>query len=1092
MPRRLISLFGAVALLAAIPAAGGAAGRRPEASGRAGLRAESREGFVPAVARQRQIGRYFVLMRQASVADRLRARGALAPSGQEAVAEDALASQEGAIAQARSLGGRVLFRYKTLINGFSARLSPQAASALAERGDVELVEPVAIVQKLNETSVPFIGATKVHRRFGVRGQGMRVAVVDTGVDYTHANFGGPGTVEAYESNDPTFVEPGTFPTAKVVDGYDFVGENYDVLDDDPSNDIPIPDEDPLDFDGHGSHTAGTCCGKGVPGEIGAGVAPAAKVLAIKVWDAGNSTDDVLVQGYEFAVDPNGDGDTSDAVDVLSFSGGVTYGTLNSVEARAAQRVVDIGTVFVASAGNSGNQPIGGSAYVVGTPATARGVIAVAASIDELRLNEIVINSSDPPGFELPEPPYMVPQPWGHPELLPHTDDLTDGREFDDATQNPADAHFCDPINADLSGMTVLIYKGSTGAGDCDGSLKVFNAQEAGADAVILVSLFGGLPFALAPGGFGDQIDIPVVMISGENGQAIMDFLSPGYPGTFNTQTINATLSDETVVAPEFEDALSDFTSEGPARLTSDLKPDISAPGVDIMSTAAGTGDKGTLASGTSMAAPHVSGVATLLRQLRPDWSPAVIKGVLMNQAVRALKDNNLDAPVSATVMGAGRVDAFQSAQADSVAVPGSLSFGLEHLTETESETHSFTVRNYDRRSHSYTVTAKDRYSDFDPAMTGIRVSTNGSSFGTSRSFSLRGGRSQRVWVRLRLNPSVITPLEQEFGLYYFHPNMDGSVVVRQSGGTRDSLLVPWHVAPLAASADSLSAESLDLTGGPQTLELVAGGAAQSWADLYVLGAEDPIGTRYEEDLLAVGARSFTGSTIDGEAEGEPDGTDPLGGITWVQFLTNADEPTEPVQFGAQFSAVHNTTETLEVDVLIDVGGDGVFANEEIGGDFLVVKTPEPGGNVLVFDLGDADPFGEPEAVYFQDHSNYNAHTIGLAVDASAIGLSDGTPNFTYMVTACTGLFSGDVPQQRCDSAGELANGTYSLAFDATDPALDIDPLVCGGYWGTEQCDAADPITVSTGSAGPDDDPGILALFPNNPPPRDATVVTTDT
>ena len=114
--------------------------------------------------------------------------------------------------------------------------------------------------------------------------------------------------------------------------------------------------------------------------------------------------------------------------MLSFSGGVDYGTLNSVEARAAQRVVDLGTVFVASAGNSGNQPVGGSAYIVGTPATARGVISVAASIDEFNAQTITINS---PPIDLPDDGIMVQQDWG--ADLPAgglTDDLFDGRELD--------------------------------------------------------------------------------------------------------------------------------------------------------------------------------------------------------------------------------------------------------------------------------------------------------------------------------------------------------------------------------------------------------------------------------------------------------------------------------------------------------------------------------------------------------------------------------------------------------------------------------------------------------------------------------------
>ena len=300
----------------------------------------------------------------------------------------------------------------------------------------------------------------------------------------------------------------------MIGGYDFVGSNYDVVDaganEDPTNDIPRPDADPLDGadDDHGSHTSGTIAGIGVPGEIGKGVAPAAKLLAIKVWDEGNSTDDVLVAGYERAMDPNNDGNLNDAADVLSFSGGVDYGTLNSVEARAAQRVVDLGTVFVASAGNSGNQPVGGSAYITGTPATARGVVSVAASIDQFNAQTITVNS---PPIDLPDDGIMVQQDWG--ADLPAgglTDDLFDGRELDPpddpGNETPADAQFCDPLPGGLAQRRdgARVQGLDRRSGDCGGSEKVFHAQNAGANAVVMISLFGGAPSALASGGENDH------------------------------------------------------------------------------------------------------------------------------------------------------------------------------------------------------------------------------------------------------------------------------------------------------------------------------------------------------------------------------------------------------------------------------------------------------------------------------------------------------------------------------------------------------------------------------------------------------------
>jgi hypothetical protein len=286
---------------------------------------------------------------------------------------------------------------------------------------------------------------------------------------------------------------------------------------------------------------------------------------------------------------------------------------------------------------------------------------------------------------------------------------------------------------------------------------------------------------------------------------------------------------------------------------------------------------------------------------------------------------------------------------------------------------------------------------------------------------------------------------------------------------------------------------LDLTGGPATMEMTeATAAGTSYGDLYLLGATDPPGSKGEEDLVAVGARSFTGSTIDGTAEGVPTGSDALAVITWQEFLTDDDEPTEPVEFGVQSWNVHNTTESLEVDVLIDAGADGVFADDELQADYLVAKLSGPGGEVCVFDLSMPNPFDDCTALYFADYSNYNTNVVGLVVDAAAIGLNDTDHMLAYHVDACTGTFSGDVPGQICDSAGVIdeGTGTWDLLLDATDPSLVIDPLVCKGFWDGGDCDATTPISVDVGSAAPDDNPSILALFPNNAPSHTAVVVET--
>jgi hypothetical protein len=221
----------------------------------------------------------------------------------------------------------------------------------------------------------------------------------------------------------------------------------------------------------------------------------------------------------------------------------------------------------------------------------------------------------------------------------------------------------------------------------------------------------------------------------------------------------------------------------------------------------------------------------------------------------------------------------------------------------------------------------------------------------------------------------------------------------------------------------------------------------------------------------------------------PPGADALAGIDWLSFLTSADTPAEPIEFVVAGADPHNITETTEIDVLIDVGADGVFADSGLDADVLVVKLPEGGtGQVCVFVL--PSDFSACDATYFQDYSNYNASVWGIPVDVGVLGVTTGSPLISYRVVACTGVYAGDLPDDRvCDTAGGIdhTTGTYLAKLDVIHPALTFSNQVIGGFWGGPQ----GSVSVGVGQ-DPGDDPGILAVFPNNAPDDQYTVVTTTT
>lgn len=863
-------------------------------------------------------------------------------------------------------GGKVVAQYQRAYNGIAARIKGKDIQSIAAMPGVAAIHPVQKIYLDNETSVPFIGADDVWQMAAgglpVDGRGIKVAVIDTGIDYTHATFGGPGTAEAYETNDPNVVEAGTFPTAKVVGGWDFAGTNYDA--DDPSA-VPVPDPDPLDENGHGTHVAGTIAGFGVANsaggyKVGPGVAPGALLYAYKVFGREGTTD-LVAAAIEMALDPDQDGDLSDRVDVINMSLGSPFGSPTDPSAVAAQAATRLGVIVVASAGNSGNIP-----YITGSPGVAPGVISVASSLDNgIVYNAIMVNSpSSIAGLKLAVEAAITPP-------LAKTGPKTGDLVYCGLAVTP------DQVPASVAGKIALIDRGV-----CTFAQKILNAQSKGAIAVVVANNQPGDPIVM--GGDPTGINIPAVMIRNVDGAAIKSALASG--------PVNVTLSADLVIPkPELADTLSTFTSRGPGRTGyanikgaylpegGTFKPEIAAPGQDIRSAAVGSGDEGVLMSGTSMASPHVAGVAALMRQLHPDWKVEEIKAALMNTATCA-KDL-AGVPYSLTLQGAGRVRVDEAAKLEAVALPGGLAFGSVAVTGNKtSAAKDITVVNKSDENKTYTVTWEFLLPSFNGA--GVTVSV-------PSTLAVPAHEKVKLPVRLTFDPALLNDANP---LSNFDKGLNeycGYIVLTGTDG--EVLKVPFTVLPYKACDVKYHPSSLN-AGKKSQVALDNKSAVDGYASFFPLlgvSAKDKA-LPEESDIKYVGARPVPGTA---------------GSV---------------LEFAVATYGPWCTLETNEFDFLIDMAADGTVDYILFCYDLGYVTSGTFNGRVASFLYNAATGVIIPEYYVGYYGASFNTSVVSLYVDAADLGLD-----------AASGMSVMAVP------------AVYAFGREATDgvtcqwPALDL-------------------------------------------------------
>lgn len=602
--------------------------------------------------------------------------------------------QEPVIRAVTRLGGRVISRYSASANGLLVHAPAAEAAAMARLPGVRLVEAAPIIRPLMGLAGPHVGARRVAQELGIDGTGSVVAVIDTGVDYTHAHLGGPGDPAAFtaaseggngERIDDEWQGQRLYPNAKVIGGWDFVGPRYNpphvctdaMMSAGTCTNIPEPDADPLDGGGHGTHVAGIVAGKAA-GPLADGVAPGAGIVGLKLYGSGGADEaaDVLVDSIEWTYRVNlkieDRGVLPPRVDAINISLGEEWGQGSRLFDEAVSSAIDSGVIVVASAGNSGDQP-----FVLGTPSASPRILSVASSL--------------PPAYS-----GLVEARWeGGQGNYPATDSTLSplaGRAVIDAPLAfIGEACNGGSLDQDPNEKVALVARGT-----CVFAEKVLNAQKAGAIAVLV---YTNQNARTAMGGDNAGIDIPAQMIDNAPGLALRDKLLAGQSVAVRMDPANVVLD---VLAA---DQVSGFSSRGPSK-NGALKPDITAPGSGILSAAMGRGTAGASFSGTSMAGPMVAGTAALIHERNRVQQLGLgaddLGAMLMNYARPVIyQDPSTRAALSTVRQGAGLVDIWQAARGRFVARSGdiaSLNLGAVALSAPASLRRTVTLRGLDRRA----------------------------------------------------------------------------------------------------------------------------------------------------------------------------------------------------------------------------------------------------------------------------------------------------------------------------------------------------------------------------------------------------------
>ena len=443
-----------------------------------------------------------------------------------------------------------------------------------------------------ENSVPYVGS-EIPRMDGIDGTGIKIAIIDTGVDFNHPDLFGWG------------------PDGKVIGGYNFIQEN----------------QLPMDNNGHGTKVAGVIAADGNT----LGVAPKAKILAYKVSEDGEGvSSELIMRAIEKAIE--------DEADIINISLGVNK--TNSRIDSAVNHALDNEIFVVTAAGNDGPE-----LKTIGSPGRNFGSVTVGATYNNMTSSLIATLEIDEKDFT------VIPMVGSSKTEEPIIEKIIFG----------GFGKISDLKDIDVKDAIVIVERGSDVKGELlFFSIKEMNVASAGAKALIVYNnesgiFLGELIHEFSEPGYIPQI--PVVSMDREEGLEIIELIKNENEGIM-----------QLFYNPDF---VAHFSSRGPVSPFY-MKPDIVAPGAYINSTQNNASYN--LTSGTSFAAPHVSGAAALLLQKNPELQNHEIKSLLLT-TVQPVSDA-YGQKFSLHESGAGRLDIANAYNAKLIISPPSFVINL--------------------------------------------------------------------------------------------------------------------------------------------------------------------------------------------------------------------------------------------------------------------------------------------------------------------------------------------------------------------------------------------------------------------------------